>query len=129
DVLRLLEIIGKGTQLMYLIATLLPVLQLAFLDVAGLNRQELNVICKKLTTQLNIEYIQGELNAVLISLIILVYCSTVVETKRLGKVLQYLAYYCEIATDKKKSCIVCGFTASAEKLYTATTILLLSIYA
>jgi hypothetical protein len=56
DVLRLSEITGKGTQLVYLTATLLPVLQLAFLDVASLDTRELDVIRDESTTQPNIAY-------------------------------------------------------------------------
>jgi superfamily II DNA helicase RecQ len=56
DVLRLSEMTGKGTQLVYLTATLPPVLQLAFLDVAGLDKRELKVIYNKSTTRPNIAY-------------------------------------------------------------------------
>jgi hypothetical protein len=49
DVLRLLEMTSKGTQLVYLTATMLPVLQPAFLDLAGLDSKELNVIYNKST--------------------------------------------------------------------------------
>jgi hypothetical protein len=47
---------GKGTQLVYLTATLPPVLQPAFLDVAGLDKRELEVICDESTTRPNIVY-------------------------------------------------------------------------
>jgi superfamily II helicase len=56
DVLRLSKMTGKGTQLVYLTATLPPMLQLAFLDVAGLNKRELEVIYNKSTMQPNITY-------------------------------------------------------------------------
>jgi superfamily II DNA helicase RecQ len=56
DVLRLSEITGKGTQLVYLTATLPPILQPAFLDIASLNTRELNVIRDESTTQPNIAY-------------------------------------------------------------------------
>ncbi|KAH7067967.1 P-loop containing nucleoside triphosphate hydrolase protein, partial [Paraphoma chrysanthemicola] len=146
DVLRLSEMTGKGTQLVYLTATLPPVLQSAFLGVAGLDRRELDIIREESTTRPNIayrvqEYTWGELDAALVPLVaakrgaygleaqILIYCPTVAETKRLGKVLQCPAYYREMATDEEKSRMVRGFTAGAEKLCTATTILSLGVHA
>jgi superfamily II DNA helicase RecQ len=88
----------------YLTATLLPILQPAFLDIASLNIRELNVIRDKSTTRPNIayqvqKYTQGELDITLIYLIaakqakysveaqILIYCPIVEETKRLGQLL------------------------------------------
>jgi hypothetical protein len=56
NMLRLLEITSKGTQLVYLIAIMLPMLQLAFLDLAGLDSKELDVIYNKSTTQHNLIY-------------------------------------------------------------------------
>jgi hypothetical protein len=56
NVLRLLEMTSKGTQLVYLTATMLPILQLAFLDLAGLDSKELNVIYNKSTMQHNLVY-------------------------------------------------------------------------
>jgi hypothetical protein len=85
----------------YLTAMLLPILQLAFLDVAGLDIRELDVIRDESTTRPNIayrvqEYTRGELDITLVYLVaakrakysveaqILIYCPTVGETKRLG---------------------------------------------
>jgi superfamily II DNA helicase RecQ len=146
DVLRLSEMTGKGTQLVYLTATLPPVLQPAFLDVAGLDKRELEVIRDESTTRPNIayqvqEYVRGELDVVLVDLVaakqdrygpkaqILVYCPSVSETKRLGRLLQCTAYYREMATDEEKSRMVRAFTAGAETLCTATTILGLGMHA
>ena len=87
------------------------------------------------------EYARGELNVTLTRLVagkreqygpeaqILIYCPSVAELKRLGKLLQCLAYYCKIATDEEKAHMVRAFTAGAEKLCTTTTILSLGIYA
>jgi superfamily II DNA helicase RecQ len=58
-----------------------------------------------------------------------VYCPTVRETKRVGKLLQCLAYYREIAIDKEKSRIVQAFSARTKKVCTATTVLELGIHA
>jgi hypothetical protein len=117
DVLRLAEMTGKGTQLVYLTATLPPVLQPAFLSVAGLDTRELDIIRDESTTRANIvyqvqEYTRGELDAVLVKLVaakrakygpdaqIPVYCPSVGESKRLGKVLGCVAYYREMGTDE-----------------------------
>jgi hypothetical protein len=51
------------------------------------------------------------------------------ETKRLGKLLRCAAYYREMGTDEEKARLIRAFTASSEKLCTATTILSLGIYA
>lgn len=146
DVLRLSEMTGKGTQLVYLTATMPPVLQPAFLDLAGLDSKELDVIRDETTTRPNIayqvhEYARGALDVTLAQLVaakraqygpeaqILVYCPSVAETKRLGKLLQCSAYYREMATDEEKAHMVRAFTAGAEKLCTTTTILSLGIHA
>jgi superfamily II DNA helicase RecQ len=85
--------------------------------------------------------VQGELDVVLIDLVaakqdryspkaqILVYCPSVSKTKQLGRLLQCTAYYCKMATDKEKSRMVQAFTARAETLCMATTILGLGIHA
>lgn len=146
DVLRLSEMTGKGTQLVYLTATMPPVLQPAFLHLAGLDDKELDIIRDDATTRPNIsyqvqEYARGELDRTLVSLVavkqakygadaqILIYCPSVPETKRLGKLLQCSAYYREMATDGEKAHMVRAFTAGTEKLCTATTILGLGIHA
>ena len=56
DVLRLSEMTGKGTQLVYLTATMPPVLQPAFLHLARLDNKELDVIRNEATTRPNIAY-------------------------------------------------------------------------
>jgi hypothetical protein len=47
---------SKGTQLVYLTAMMPPVLQLAFLDLAGLDSKELDVICDESTMWYNLAY-------------------------------------------------------------------------
>jgi superfamily II DNA helicase RecQ len=56
DVLRLLEMTSKGTQLVYLTATMPPVLQLAFLNLADLDSRELDIIRDKSTVRHNLTY-------------------------------------------------------------------------
>jgi superfamily II DNA helicase RecQ len=146
DMLRLLEITSKGTQLVYLTATMPPVLQPAFLDLTGLDSKELNVIRDESTTRHNLayqvqEYVRGKLDATVVNLVtakqarysanaqILIYCPSIAKTKRIGKLLQCSVYYREIATDKEKAYMVQAFTAGVEKLCTATTILTLGIHA
>jgi hypothetical protein len=73
-VLRLSEMTRKGIQLVYLTATLPPILQLAFLDVAGLDIRELDVIRDESTIRPNIvywvqEYTRGELDVTLVYLV------------------------------------------------------------
>jgi superfamily II DNA helicase RecQ len=130
----------------YLTATLPPILQPAFLDIAGLDIRELDVIRDESTIRPNIayrvqKYTQGELDITLVHLVvakrakygveaqILIYYPTVEETKRLGQLLQCSAYYREIATDEEKSRMVRAFSARVEKLCTATTVLGLGIHA
>jgi len=144
DVLRLAEMPGKGVQLVYLTATLPPVLQPAFLRLAGLDAKELDILRDKSTTRPNLsyqvlEYTRGELDTTLSALVaakqaqygpeaqILVYCPTVAETKRLGTLLQCTAYSRDMASDTEKARLVRAFTAGVEKLCTATTILGLGI--
>lgn len=89
---------------MYLTVTLPPVPQSAFLIVAGHGTRELEIIRAESITRANIayqvqEYTQGKLDRLLVKLIAgkrtnsgpgtqpLIYCPSVGETKRLGKVL------------------------------------------
>ncbi|KAF2844431.1 hypothetical protein T440DRAFT_523512 [Plenodomus tracheiphilus IPT5] len=118
----------------------------AFLEVAGLDRKELDIVRDKSMTQPNIayqvlEYTRGELDTTFVNLLaakrvkyglqaqILVYCPSVEETKRLGRLPQYTAYYRQVASDEEKARMVRAFIAGAEKLCTATTILGLGIHA
>jgi hypothetical protein len=64
------------------------------------------------------EYVRGKLDATVIDLVaakqarysanaqILIYCLSVAKIKRIGKLLQCLAYYCKMAIDKEKAYIV-----------------------
>ena len=107
--LKLTEMTEKGTQVIYLTATLPPTLQPAFLHAAALNQRTLTICRDKRTTRTNIayhvhSYKQGTLDNTLVALIaakrekyrpkaqILVFCTTVDKTKQLGKHLSYSVY-------------------------------------
>jgi superfamily II DNA helicase RecQ len=144
DVLKLTEMTEKGTQVLYLTATLPPTLQPAFLHVAGLDVSTLTICRDASTSRRNIayqvlEYAREELDQVLVALVqarkdhygpaaqILVYCVGIEETKRLAKVLTCPAYYREMGTDEEKARQVRSFTSGSEKLCTATTMLSLGL--
>jgi superfamily II DNA helicase RecQ len=135
----------KSTQVIYLTATLPPTLQPAFLQTAGLNLKTLTICRDERTTRTNIayqvlDYERGTLDGVLTTLVaakrkkhgpeaqILVFCTSVEETKRLAKLLQCSAYYREMATDDDdKARMVRNFTSGLEKLCTATSMLSLGL--
>ena len=142
--LKLTEMTEKGTQVIYLTATLPPTLQPAFLHAAALDQRTLTICRDEHTTRTNIAYHvhgykQGTLDDTLTALIaakrekygpeaqILVFCPSTDETKRLGKYLSCSAYWRQIATDNKKARIVCCFTSSLKKLCTAISMLSLRI--
>ncbi|CAA9960673.1 DNA helicase recq [Pyrenophora teres f. maculata] len=140
DLLKMAEMTEKGTQVVYLTATLPPTLQPAFLQTAGLDAQTVTICRDKSTTRTNIayqvlEYTRGTLEKVLVELVaakrrkygpgaqIIVYCPTVDETKRLARLLQCSAYYREMGSDEEKARMVRSFTLGIEKLCTATNML------
>lgn len=74
DVLKMTEMTGKGTQVVYLTATLPPTLQPAFLQTAGLDAATLTVCRDESTTRANIayqvlDYTRGTLDQVLLQLV------------------------------------------------------------
>ncbi|KAK1911245.1 hypothetical protein P3342_011847 [Pyrenophora teres f. teres] len=118
DLLKMAEMTEKGTQVVYLTATLPPTLQPAFLQTAGLDAQTVTICRDESTTRTNIayqvlEYTRGTLEKVLVELVaakrrkygpgaqIIVYCPTVDETKRLARLLQCSAYYREMGTRRR----------------------------
>jgi superfamily II DNA helicase RecQ len=146
DILKMTEMTEKGTQVLYLTATLPPTLQPAFLQTAGLDARTVTICRDERTTRTNIayqvlEYARGALHEVLVELVaakrrkygpgaqIIVYCLTVDETKRLAKLLRCPAYYREMNTDEEKARMVRNFTAGIEKLCTATNMLGLGLNA
>jgi superfamily II DNA helicase RecQ len=140
DVLKMTEMTEKGTQVVYLTATLPPTLQPAFLQIAGLDAETVTVCRDERTTRTNIayqvlEYPRGTLEQVLAELVaakrrkygpeaqIIIYCPTVEETRRLARLLQCSAYYREMGSDEEKARMVRSFTLGMEKLCTATNML------
>jgi len=140
DILKMAEMTEKGTQVVYLTATLPPTLQPAFLQIAGLDARTVTICRDERTTRTNIayqvlEYTRGSLDEVLVELVatkrrkygpeaqIIVYCPTVEETKRLARLLQCSAYYRQMDTDEEKARMVRSFTSGVEKLCTATNML------
>ncbi|KAK1919461.1 hypothetical protein P3342_013200 [Pyrenophora teres f. teres] len=131
DLLKMAEMTEKGTQVVYLTATLPPTLQPAFLQTAGLDAQTVTICRDESTTRTNIayqvlEYTRGTLEKVLVELVaakrrkygpgaqIIVYCPTVDETKRLARLLQCSAYYREMGSDEEKARMVRSFTLGIE---------------
>ncbi|KAF3020323.1 hypothetical protein E8E12_000192, partial [Didymella heteroderae] len=125
-------------------ATLPPTLQPAFLHAAALDQRTLTICRDEHTTRSNIayrvhEYKRSTLHNTLTALVvtkrkkygpeaqILVFCTSVNETKRLGKYLSCSAYWREMATDDEKARMVRRFTSGLEKLCTATSLLSLGI--
>jgi hypothetical protein len=102
----------------YLTAALPPILQPAFFRVAGLDVKELDVIyyaaqhcvlgtriCAGRAERSAHESSGSQADEVWHAQI-LIYCSSVEETKRMGKLLQCSAYYREMSTDEDKSHMV-----------------------
>lgn len=146
DILKLTEMTEKGTQVIYLTATLPPSLLPAFLQIAALNARDLTICRDKSTSRPNIVYQvrqfrRGALDQELVCLVaakrsqygpeaqIVIYCPTVIETKRLGKLLQCPTYHRSMDTEAEKAYTVQRFTLGLEKICTATNMLGLGINA
>ncbi|KAI8931122.1 hypothetical protein NX059_012132 [Plenodomus lindquistii] len=144
DLLRLMEMTEKGTQVLYLTATLPPTLQPAFFQCAGLDAATVTLCRDPSTARRNIayrvlDYPRGPVDQTLVQLVadkrkqygpdaqIIVFCPTVKETKRLAKVLACTAYHRDMDTEEARKRMVRRFTSGAEKLCTATTMLGLGI--
>ncbi|KAL5370900.1 hypothetical protein DPSP01_014611 [Paraphaeosphaeria sporulosa] len=129
DLLKMTEMTGKGTQVVYLTATLPQTLQPAFLQTAGLDAETVTICRDERTTRTNIayqvlDYPRGTLEKALVELVaakrqkygpeaqIIVYCPTV-ETKRLARLLQCSAYYRQVGSDEEKARMVSGSTLQA----------------
>ncbi|KAI4221646.1 MAG: hypothetical protein L6R40_008618 [Gallowayella cf. fulva] len=137
--LQMTEMTEKGTQVIYLTATLPPALEPAFFHVAGLDCRDVT-ICRDRTTRVNIQYrvqdyTRDSLDETLVQLVelkkgqypsesqIIIYCPSIKETKRLAKRLGCTAYYREAGTEEEKARMIRRFTCGDEKLVTATNAL------
>lgn len=137
--LEMTEMTKKGTQVVYLTATLPPKLESAFFDIAGLDARDV-VLYRDRTTRTNIkyqvqEYLRGTLDDAISRLVevkkteyqpaaqIIVYCRSIEETKRLGQLLRCTAYYKEVGTDDDKARILRRFLRKEETVITATNAL------
>ena len=108
---------GKGTQVVFLTATLPPTDEGRFFEAVGLEASATKVI-RESTRRANVayrvvEYEKGRLEEALRELVsektmeegggkVVVYYRTVAETKRIAKVLGCIAYYRAVGTEVKK---------------------------
>jgi superfamily II DNA helicase RecQ len=139
QLLQMTEMTEKGTQVVYLTATLPKALEPAFFHTAGLDARDV-VVCRDRTSRTNIQYqVQNykrdTLDETLMRLVklkreqyppesqIIVYCPSIKETKRLACLLGCTAYYKDVGTDEEKARMVRRFTCGDEKLVTATNAL------
>ncbi|KAI7550457.1 hypothetical protein KC331_g3162 [Hortaea werneckii] len=117
EVRRLREMGGKGTQVLFLTATLPPADESRFFDSVGLEKSAATVI-RESTRRTNVAYRvsayeRGKLEEALQELVrrktgeeedgkTVIYCKTIAETKRMAKVLGCKAYYREVGTEEEK---------------------------
>jgi superfamily II DNA helicase RecQ len=142
QVRELREMGGKGTQVVFLTATLPPTDEGKFFEAVGLEGSTMKVI-RVSTRRTNVayrvlEYEKGRLEEALRELVsekmmedgggkVVVYCRTVVETKRMAKVLGCMAYYREVGTEVEKRRIQEELVRGKERVFTATNALGLGI--
>ena len=133
---------GKGTQVVFLTATLPPTDEGRFFEAVGLEASATKVI-RESTRRTNVayrvlEYEKGRLEEALRELVsektmeegegkVVVYCRTVSETKRMAKVLGCMAYYREVGTEGEKRRIQEELVRGKERVFTATNALGLGI--
>jgi len=140
DVLKLTRMTEKDTQVVYLTATLPPVQQPHFLQLAGLDERSLTVCRDPSTSRPNIRYAteaydRPELASTLARLVsqkrtqygpeaqIIVYCPSRDEARRLSKLLRCPAFTSDMGTEEQKASRVRAFVNGADKLCTATNML------
>lgn len=143
EVRRLREMGGKGTQVVFLTATLPPADESRFFDAIGLEREATTVI-RESTRRTNVAYRvlgyeRGKLEEALQRLVnektaeeeegkVVIYCKTIEETKRMAKVLGCKAYYREVGTDEEKRRIQAELVGrGGAKVFTATNALGLGV--
>ena len=143
DILKLIEMTGKGTQLVYLTATLAPKDEVDFYDAMGLDEKEVvkfrdrttrTSICYRVM-EYDVEEEDGEVKKLVEKMKkkyakpgqIIVYCARIEQAKRLAKVLDCSTYYRAVGSDEEKREILMRFTKGLEQVFTATNALGLGI--
>jgi superfamily II DNA helicase RecQ len=140
---QLKEIAGKGVQVLYLTATLLPSEEAAFHEAIGVPEREMFILRDR-TVRPNTVYavigyekkeedeevrqlVEEKLDQYLEPGQVIVYCRKVEQAKRLVVVLGCSVYYCTIRDEKKKKGILQRLTGQTERVFTATNALGVSI--
>jgi superfamily II DNA helicase RecQ len=143
EVRQLREMGGKGTQVVFLTATLPPADESRFFEVIGLEREATTVI-RESTRRTNVAYRvlgyeRGKLEEALQKLVeektgeeeegkVVIYCKTIAETKRMAKVLGCEAYYREVGTEEEKRRIQAELVErGGARVFTATNALGLGV--
>lgn len=140
DVLKLVQMTTKDTQVIYLTATLPPIRQPCLLQLAGLNERSLTVCRDQSTARTNIAYsvVEHERAALLDTLKrlvaekqeqygpdaqMIVYCRSKEETHKLAEALACPAFTSDMGTQDEKARMVRAFASGRYKLCTATPVL------
>ena len=143
EVRRLREMGGKGTQVVFLTATLPPTDESRFFDAVGLEKEATTVI-RESTRRTNVayrvlEYERGTLEETLQKLVkermawegegkMVIYCKSIAETKRMAKALGCKAYYREAGTEQEKREIQAELVRKGgARVFTATNALGLGV--
>lgn len=141
--LQLSEIVEKGCQLVYMTATLLPKDEEAFFHSSRLKKEEV-LFLRGSTVRTNVEYrvveyLRSEEDQRVQELVrqkveqypspgqIVVYCRSITQCKRLGKVLQCPIYFREVGSADEKKEILKKLVEYQERVFVATNALGLGI--
>ena len=140
---QLVEMGEKGTQVVYLTATLPPTEEERFLQVIGMKREELQIL-RDTTTRPNIQYSiiefkREEEEEVIRELVgrkrrenpspgqVIIYAKSIEQTKRLAQVLGCQAYFRKVRTEEKKREILQSLVRGRQQVFVATNALGLGI--
>lgn len=140
---QLIEMGEKGTQVVYLTATLPPADEQRFLAAMTSKTEEVQIL-RDTTTRPNIQYsvVEFEREAeddIVKELVdrkkeenplpgqIIIYTKSIAQTKRLSQVLECPAYYRNVGTEEKKSKILQSLIQKREQVFVATNALGLGV--